>query len=352
VTVNWLHWGGKADVIGGINVFDPVDLLSVGRFVRGSRSSILKWLEDRPAGHCLALWALPSGWFASQAKARLGIPYSAWCLGSDIYVWAKRPFLRGLTRSVLQDAENLFADAEDLCREVLALSGRECRFLPSLRLLPTGDSQRGVGHTPGGDTVGDSTAQGRHVPAASKRGAAAPGRRGYRFAYVGRIEKAKGILVALKALAAARRRVPGVTLDILGWGPDKDSAKAKCRELRLEHSVTFRGAGGPKEVASLLGECDCLLIPSYRDSIPLVFGEALQAGIPLVVTDVGDMGSLTREHNLGEVVPSGSAEELAAAMAKMVSSGPPPGYRERMVDLLRRFHPGVAAERFLSAAFG
>jgi glycosyltransferase involved in cell wall biosynthesis len=93
------------------------------------------------------------------------------------------------------------------------------------------------------------------------------------------------------------------------------------------------------------------VIPSYGDSLPLVYGEALQAGIPLIVTEVGDMGSLTRRYELGSVVNPGDVGGLAAAMEEMVSSGPPQGYAARMQGLLRRLHPSVAASHFLSAVF-
>jgi glycosyltransferase involved in cell wall biosynthesis len=210
-----------------------------------------------------------------------------------------------------------------------------------------GQSQEGEG---AGAEAGEAAPD--HAGAGATQREAHTGDKEFRFVYVGRLEAAKGVFVALEAMAAARISGHRLTLSLLGWGPGEEQAKARCHELGLEEVVRFHGAGGPAQVAALMRDSDCLIIPSFRDSIPLVFGEALQTGIPLIVTDVGDMGNLTRKHNLGKVVKPGSVAELAAAMSELVSGGPPAGCRDRMRKLLRRFLPSVAAEDFLSAAFG
>jgi glycosyltransferase involved in cell wall biosynthesis len=62
-----------------------------------------------------------------------------------------------------------------------------------------------------------------------------------------------------------------------------------------------------------------VVIPSRSESIPMVFSEALQAGKPLVVTDVGDMGTLVRRYGLGKVVPPERPDLLAQAMREMAA---------------------------------
>jgi glycosyltransferase involved in cell wall biosynthesis len=336
IKINWLPWTGRKEVIGESSLSNPSDLLALWRFWRAGGAIVLQALQSRRADHCLALWALPSGWFALRAKKRLGIPYSVWCLGSDIYLWAKRPFIRGIIKKVLAEADHVFADAQDLCRAASEVSGKDCLFLPSLRILPEPEAQTSVPEPP--SRAAAAGAQAPHVP--------------FHFLYVGRLEKAKGVFLALEAFAKAQLSNPQSTITFLGWGPDESSLKAEVTRLGLDEAVRFCGKGGPTEVARFMRACDCLVIPSFRDSIPLVFGEALQAKIPLIVTDVGDMGSLTREHALGLVVRPGDADGLAAAMGVMASGGPQPGYHDRMQTLLARFHPAAAASDFLSAAFG
>lgn len=328
LAVNWLPWKGGKEVVGATNPLSPPDLLALWRFLREGRAQVLETLRRRRADHCLALWALPSGWLAREAGKHLDIPYSVWCLGSDIYKWARRPVVGGIVKNVLVGAEALFADGRDLCRRTEQISGRQCEFLPSLRLLPTTDAD---------------------LPSTSRRGS--PDTSQFSFLYVGRFDRSKGVFLAVDAFAKARTQNPNIELNFLGWGPHEADLRNRAANLGLEETVHFHGRGGPKEVASLMGACHCLIIPSFTDSIPLVFGEALQAKIPLIVTDVGDMGPLTRDHGLGAVVRPGDHQGLARAMEAMASAGPPSGFRKRMEDLLGEFSPGLAAERFLSRAF-
>lgn len=320
--VNWIPWTGRKEVVGGVSPLDPRDLLALARFLRDGRSVLINALKRRPADHCMALWALPSGWLAKHAHGRLGIPYSVWCLGSDIYDWARRPVIGTVTREVLRGAAHLFADGEDLRLRAERLSGKSCEFLPSLRVLPK----------------------------ANAREEARPEVE-FDFVYVGRYDRSKGIYLMLEALAVARRKNPRITAGLLGWGPEEYRLKQRAERLGLSSAVRFLGVGGPKEVARTMASGRCLLIPSYGDSIPLVFGEALQAKIPLIVTDVGDLGTLTREHRLGIVVDRGDAAALASAILKMNSGGPPEGYEGRMERLLAEFSPEAAARKLISTVF-
>jgi len=106
-------------------------------------------------------------------------------------------------------------------------------------------------------------------------------------------------------------------------------------------------------VASYLSSCDCLVVPSRSESLPVVFAEAVQAGIPLLVTDVGDMGRLARKHNLMPPVPPGDAAALASAMKSFAADH---AVRRRQFEearpgLIELFDLEAGAERFL-AAFG
>jgi glycosyltransferase involved in cell wall biosynthesis len=337
IRINWLPWRGSKEIVGATNLFNPLDALALGRFLLTGRRLTLEVLKRRRADHCLALWALPSGWFALEAKRRLGVPYSVWCLGSDINRWATRPVVGRIVKTVLSEANHLFADGHELCEKTEELSGRRCRFLPSLRLLPKEEILSGRAATEPAQTATGALAQpGKGQP------------EHFDFLYVGRLEKNKGVFQALDAFAIARSRARSISLSFLGWGPDERSLKTKVEKLGLADEVRFLGVGGPREVARAMAASQCLLIPSLSDSIPLVFGEALQAKIPLIVTDVGDMGELTSRHDLGLVVAPGDAGETADAMLSAASGGPPPGYPDRMDRLLRTMDPGVAADTFLS----
>jgi glycosyltransferase involved in cell wall biosynthesis len=81
------------------------------------------------------------------------------------------------------------------------------------------------------------------------------------------------------------------------------------------------------------------------ESIPLVFGDAMQCGLPVVATDVGDLGMLIRLMQVGWVVGEPTVADLTAGLRWVLSR---PDFREtfrRNTSILRRwFRPEYAAE--------
>lgn len=47
----------------------------------------------------------------------------------------------------------------------------------------------------------------------------------------------------------------------------------------------------------------------------------MHCGIPVVVSDVGDMGALVRQYGVGEAVAPGSCEALAQGMRHVLAAG-------------------------------
>jgi glycosyltransferase involved in cell wall biosynthesis len=288
-------WAGGKKVVGALNLFNPKEIFQLFSFLKNGKKQLLKHLEKTRPDFCLAFWALPSGWFAYLTKKRLGIPYSVWCLGSDIYVWAKKPLLRGIIKKVLKEADFLFADGFDLKEKVEELCGKKCIFLPSMRKLSAG-------------SIGPKTIDPAIRLDKSKTN----------FLYLGRWEKEKGLGELIKAIALVRKEIAHIHLNILGWGNYEREMRKLINQLKLKEEIEIVGQVSTSLVSIYLKESDCLVIPSQGDSIPLVFSEALQMRNPLIVTDIGDMGYLVKRFNLGKVVPGGDVQKLACAMIEFI----------------------------------
>ena len=315
-------WAGGEKVVGALNLFNPKEAFQLFSFLKNGKQQILEQLEKVRPDFCLALWALPSGWFAYLAKKRRGIPYSVWCLGSDIYVWAKRPFLRGIIKKVLKEADFLFADGFDLKEKVEELSGRKCLFLPSMRKLSAGST---------GPETSDRTIE----LDKSKTN----------FLYLGRWEKKKGLDELIKAFALVRKEIARINLHILGWGNYEREMQKLIDKLELKKDIKIVGKVSTNLVVAYLKESDCLVIPSKGDSIPLVFSEALQMKTPLIVTDVGDMGDLVKRFDLGKVVPCGDVQKLAWAMKEFIKEGK--DYSKNIPEVLKFLNIEKAVDDYL-----
>lgn len=82
-------------------------------------------------------------------------------------------------------------------------------------------------------------------------------------------------------------------------------------------SSTVHLLGQRNDVPKLLAGLDLYTISSRSEGFPLSVGEAMAAGIPCVVTDVGDAAKLVGDTGL--VVPPASSRDLAAAWMDLLS---------------------------------
>lgn len=76
--------------------------------------------------------------------------------------------------------------------------------------------------------------------------------------------------------------------------------------------VELLGELNKEEVRNLLYTCDALVLPTRGEAQPLVLLEAMATGIPVITTEV--VPQSVRIDGACQIVPTGNAEQLAAAM--------------------------------------
>lgn len=259
--------------------------------------------EDRP-DHVLALWILPSGWWAKSQTRELGLPYSTWALGSDIWSLGKIPLVRGVLRRVLRAAEHSYADGLMLAKDVESISDEPCAFLPSGRNLPTISA----------------TATRKEPP--------------YRLGFLGRWHPNKGADLLVSALEALSDddwgRIDRVR--VCGGGPLENRVREGLQRLaRAGRPVDIGGYLDRDEAAELIGWADYLVLPSRIESIPVIFSDAAQLGTALISTPVGDLPDLHSRYEFGVMADAADTDALVEAI------------RRALGDDATRFDAGLAA---------
>ncbi|MEM8678936.1 MAG: glycosyltransferase [Planctomycetota bacterium] len=316
IHVHCFPWRGKERPLASLSLNNPSDWWTIWDFIQSGRKALVALHREVGLQHTLAMWAVPSGLFARHLQRRAGVPYSVWCLGSDIWGYGQKPMLKHIVASILQDAETRFADGLQLAADSERLAQAPVSFLASSRQLG------GIQAQPV-----DSAHQGPH------------------FLFVGRYHQVKGVDVLLKAMAQLVAREPGGFLTMLGGGPLRDEMESLVQTLRLQRHVSIGGYADPQTVVDHAATCDAWVIPSRMESIPVVFSDALQLGLPIVASDVGDMGDLLRGHPAGIVVPPGDISALAEALLTMAQQSE--GYREAIPPLAAQFDLEQTASRFI-----
>ena len=287
--VKWFDWAGGDRKLGHLKLLSPFDSLKLLSLYRNGSKEVIKFARAEQIDVCLALWAIPSGFFAYMANKKIGIPYSVWALGSDIWTYSKYPIVKQVVRKVLKQADLLFADGIKLSKDVEALCGRRCKFLPTSRILPLEcDVKVEIDKT------------------------------NANFLFIGRWEKAKGIDILIDAMHLLIQEGFKANLYVFGGGTLENHLNRSIRRYKLEENVFLGGYASPSMVVSYMRQCDCLVIPSRVESIPIIFSDALQVGIPVIVSDVGDMGYLAKKYKVGNVVSPQDPNELKEAMAEFI----------------------------------
>lgn len=311
-------WPGKTTPLASLKPYHPLDVLKIVLLLQRGKRQLIQHCLQKKVNLVLALWTLPAGHWGIGVQRSLGTPLAVWSLGSDIWVYGRLPVFKCWVRRVLQQCTYRFADGFSLAEEVSALSGRRCTFLPTTRTLP----QKGL------PTL-----------------ALHPNK--IHYVFIGRYHKNKGPDLLLEAIRLIEPEyLSRIQFHFFGAGSMEKELKGKVFEYGLEENVTIQGPIDPYTVSALLQQCHGLILPSRIESIPVILSDALQADCNLIVTDVGDMGTLVRSYRAGLVVEKESPEKLKEAILEQWKRGRD-DFREGRLKLYTLFDLKESVAKFL-----
>jgi len=127
--------------------------------------------------------------------------------------------------------------------------------------------------------------------------------------FVGRLERLKGVEVAIRALSLLRdRQHDDVRLLILGEDShegeesEKERLKAIAVEVGVRDRVDFVGSVAHHELPYFYAAADVCVMPSYSESFGLVALEAQACGCPVVASGVSGLRSVVRDEVSGYLI--------------------------------------------------
>jgi glycosyltransferase involved in cell wall biosynthesis len=254
----------------------------------------------------------------------LGLPCLVTVLGAgphgDLARLARKPL--GRVRSRLMFRSAWFAALSDELRQELVARG----VAPErILLLPNGvdlDTYR-----PAADGERERLRERLGLPAGAFIGT-----------FVGRLHPVKDV----DTLLAAATRVPGLTLIVVGDGPERERLEAEAGRLGVAARVRFLGESS--QVAEILRASDAFVLSTHGEGMSNALLEAMACGLPsLASRSVGGAAELL-EPDRGLLLPDGDAEAWAAAIRRLLGE---PALRASLGAAAAAF---VAAELSLEAA--
>lgn len=145
--------------------------------------------------------------------------------------------------------------------------------------------------------------------------------------YVGRIDPVKGLVSLTDALSILKHSDASLydllKLVIIGGGKKgKDLLQNKeyihlleaIRRKDLRGKIVFTGSKKQSQLRSYYSAADALVVPSLYESFGLVAVEALACGTPVIVSKIGELGSLVQEGKNGFTFHPNDPDSLARCL--------------------------------------
>jgi len=264
------------------------------RLVRAERVNMI---------HCAR--CLPEGLIALALRWRTGVPFACYVHGEEMTMASSSRELTWLTRRVVRRAAFLVANSHNTARILREDWG-------------VGQERIHVMH-PGVDTR-------YFVPA--PRDPAVRSRLGWGERSVvltaGRLQKRKGQDQMIRALSAVRRSIRDVMYAIAGDGEERASLEALARSEGVEGHVQFLGEIADDELLQCYQQCDLFALPNRQvghdiEGFGMVLVEAQACGKPVLAGASGGTAETMRIPETGRVVPCDGPDELAVAVADLLS---------------------------------
>ncbi len=135
-----------------------------------------------------------------------------------------------------------------------------------------------------------------------------------RLLYMGKLTQQKGVYDLVRALEPLAAKYQSyLQLAIAGSG-ESDQVIALIDELKLDRIVTFEGWVDEKEKDRLMRLSDVLILPSYREGMPVGILEAGIYGMACIATSVGAMPDVVDDGVNGFLVDPGEPDQLTDAI--------------------------------------
>ncbi|WP_414562124.1 MULTISPECIES: glycosyltransferase family 4 protein [unclassified Anabaena] len=139
--------------------------------------------------------------------------------------------------------------------------------------------------------------------------------------FVGSLKPWHGLSILTEAFARLHQHVPNAQLLIVGDGPERENLEAELVAKKLDAYTQFTGAVNPDAVPQLLTKIDVAVAPYPAQSdfyfSPLKVYEYMAAGLPVVVSNIGQLTNLIDSGVNGILCPPGDAIALANSLEQL-----------------------------------
>lgn len=136
--------------------------------------------------------------------------------------------------------------------------------------------------------------------------------------YIGRLVHEKGIQHLISAMPKIINGYNDTKLIIGGKGGMYDELKEQAKALGIEDKVYFTGYLSSKEVQKMYKCADIAVFPSTYEPFGIVALEAMLAGVPTVVSDIGGLNEIVEHGVNGMKSYAGNCNSIADSVLSLL----------------------------------
>jgi len=136
--------------------------------------------------------------------------------------------------------------------------------------------------------------------------------------FMGRLVYEKGVQHLISAMPKILDYYTDAKLIIAGKGGMFDELKAQAENMGIGHKVYFTGYLNAKEVSKMYKCADLAVFPSTYEPFGLVALEAMLAGVPAIVSDIGGLDEIVAHNEDGVKCYAGNANSIADSVLSLL----------------------------------
>jgi glycosyltransferase involved in cell wall biosynthesis len=259
-----------------------------------------------------AHWWFPAG--VQALAARTGLPLVTTLHGTDVRLASSRPAARAACAGVLRASARVTAVSGWLADQATGFAPGLARPV-AVAPMPVDDHAL---HPGAGDRPRDE------------------------LLFVGRLDRQKGAVVAVAALARLAGPAAELPLRIVGAGPEELALRRLAGELGVAGRIRWDGQLPQAELADRYRRAAVLVVPGRDEGLGLVAAEGQLSGAPVVAAASGGLLDVVADGHTGRTFPPGRPDALARTIEAVLAD---PAATARMAAAARE----QAAARFGTA---
>lgn len=207
--------------------------------------------------------------------------------GSDIFLATKLPFIKNITKFILDNSDKIFCVSQAIKDQILLLGYKK----NNIKVLPNGiDLKQFTKTTP------------------SKKN---------QLLFVGSLTKNKSVDTLINSFQLIHNEFSDFTLQIIGNGPEENNLKRMCGELNLENKIYFLGSLNKDQVIDFMKSSYLLILPSIKEGFGVVILEAMAVGLPCIASRTGGILDIVNESR-GCLFDVGDSHQLYSCIKDLI----------------------------------